>query len=62
MLTEKEEALKKADMLIKRRPELLHQKTIMWDNCETNYEEFCGLLKANAIPTKELDFDGKCFY
>ena len=58
-----EETWKKGEELIKRIPELKTNNEIRWreKGAGENFRLMCELLKANAIPTKELDLscDGK---
>lgn len=55
-----EETWKKGEELIKRIPELKTNNEIKWreKGAGENFRLMCELLKANAIPTKELNLYG----
>ena len=56
----KKKALKRADELLKKQPELISKTEILWSDrgAGSNFAMLCELLKANSIPTRLLDLRG----
>ena len=57
----KEEALKKGEALLTKRPELksVSEVVLIWGKCQgSDLMMLYDLLKANAIPTTKLDLRG----